>query len=291
MGHPTATVLTGRLTTLHGLPAACHPLPTVAVTAMAMALAAACGHAWHAGALIGLAVLAGQLSIGWSNDWLDARRDLTTGRTDKPVAAGLVGARTVRLAAVTALVACVPLSAACGLAAAVAHLAGVAGGWLYNLGLKRTSWSWLPYAVSFGLLPAFVTLALPRHAWPAWWAPLVGALLGVGAHVANVLPDIADDLATGVRGLPQRLGPAGARLLAPLPLLAATSVLAFAPPGPPGAADWLALAASALLATAGIARPAARGGRGGRSGVPFRACVAVALIDASLLFSHTEALT
>ena len=37
--------------------------------------------------------------------------------------------------------------------------------------------------------------------------PVAGALLGVGAHLVNALPDLADDEATGVRGLPHRLGP------------------------------------------------------------------------------------
>ena len=34
------------------------------------------------------------------------------------------------------------------------------------------------------------------------WAVAAGACLGVAAHLANVLPDLADDASTGVRGLP-----------------------------------------------------------------------------------------
>ena len=44
-------------------------------------------------ALVVAAVLAGQLSIGWLNDVLDAERDRTAGRADKPVAAGAVSRR------------------------------------------------------------------------------------------------------------------------------------------------------------------------------------------------------
>ena len=40
------------------------------------------------GLLVTAAVLAGQLSIGWSNDLIDARRDRAVGRTDKPLAVG-----------------------------------------------------------------------------------------------------------------------------------------------------------------------------------------------------------
>jgi 4-hydroxybenzoate polyprenyltransferase len=280
---PATPVLVRRRAAFRSLPAACHPAPICAVTVMATALALGCGHTWRAVVLIGLAVLAGQLSVGWGNDWLDAQRDRATGRRDKPIVAGPLRPRTVGVAAGAALAVCVPLSAACGLAAALAHLTGVAGGWAYNLGLKRTLWSWLPYAASFGLLPAFVTLALPGRAWPPWWALIAGALLGVGAHFANVLPDIADDMATGVRGLPQRLGTGGVRLLAPLPPLAATAVLACAPPGPPGAAGLCALAAGTLLTAAGIA---ARPAWGGRDDVSLRVCVAVAAIDVTLVFSH-----
>ena len=39
------------------------------------------------------------------------------------------------------------------------HLVSVASGWAYNLGLKSTAWSWAPYAVAFGALPAVVSLA------------------------------------------------------------------------------------------------------------------------------------
>ena len=58
---------------------------------------------------------------------------------------------------------------------------------------KSTIWSWAPYAVAFGLLPAIATLARPTPRWPEPWAIAAGALLGVAAHFANVLPDLATD--------------------------------------------------------------------------------------------------
>ena len=101
-----------------------------------------------------------------------------------------------------------PLSLLSGWRAAAVHLVAVLLAWGYDLGLKSTVWSVVPYTVSFGLLPAFVTLGLPGAPWPPWWATAAGALLGAGAHFANVLPDLDDDLATGVLGLP---APAPAR--------------------------------------------------------------------------------
>ncbi|RBQ18976.1 hypothetical protein DP939_17475 [Spongiactinospora rosea] len=262
-----------------GLAGACHPGPTVVVTGLVTALAAIAGRDPAGCALAGAAVLAGQLSIGWGNDAVDAGRDAAAGRTDKPAARGSVDDGVVRAAAVAALLCCVPLSLASGAAAGVAHLLGVGAGWAYNLGLKATALSFLPYAAGFAALPAFVALGLPGAPWPAWWAVLAAALLGVGAHLANVLPDIDGDLAAGVRGGPQRLGRARTRVLLPMPLLAATALLALAPPGGPGPAGWAALPIAVAATAAGLT--AARR----RPRAPFWAAVAVAAVDVALLLA------
>ncbi|WP_440099179.1 UbiA family prenyltransferase [Streptosporangium sp. H16] len=257
----------------------------MAVTALVTALAVASGRDAAGCALVAAAVLAGQLSIGWCNDAVDAARDAAAGRTGKPVASGAVGVRTVWVAALSALALCVPLSLASGPAAGAVHLAGVAAAWAYDLGLKATALSWLPYAVGFGSLPGFVTLGLPGHPWPAWWAVTAAALLGCGAHLANVLPDIPADLAGGVRGWPQRLGTVRVRLLIPLPLLAATALLVFGPPEPPGAGSWAALAAAGVFTAGGLAL-----GRGS-SRVPFAMAIAVAAVDVALLLARGTAIT
>ncbi|WP_328917494.1 MULTISPECIES: UbiA family prenyltransferase [unclassified Streptomyces] len=272
---------------VRGLVRACHPEPAVAVTALVTALAAASGQTAAGCVLVALAVLAGQVSVGWSNDLLDLRRDTAAGRTDKPLVAGVPRPRTVRIATGAAVPLCVAASLACGPAAGAAHLAGVAAAWAYNAGLKRTLWSWLPYAVAFGLLPAFVTLGLPARPAPPAWALAAGALLGVGAHITNVLPDIEADLATGVRGLPQRLGHRRSRLLAPMPLLCAAAVLVLGPPGPPGAAGWTALAVTAVAALATVAPAAARP----HTRLPFLATLAMAATSVGLLLLRGHALT
>lgn len=266
----------------HRFPAllrACHPEPAVAVTVFVTALALAAGRGAAGSAAVAAAVLAGQLSVGWCNDAVDARRDTACGRRDKPVATGELPPRAAAAAAWTALALCVPLSLLSGPAAAVAHLGGmVTAGWTYNLVLKRTVLSPLPYAVGFGSLPAFVTLGLPSPSWPAWWAVAAGALLGAGAHVVNVLPDIEDDLAAGVRGLPQRLGRGTCRWLAPLVLVTAVGVLVTGPPGEAGVLDWVPAAAAGAVAVAGTAVPADV-----RSRWPFRAAIVVAGIAVTQL--------
>jgi len=188
---------------------AAHPEPSAAVTLAATALAVGAGLGARA-ALVTLAVGSGQVSIGWSNDWLDRDRDRAGRRVDKPVAQDQVAARTVLVAAVAALTVCVVASAALGPAAAAAHLVGVGAGWIYNLWAKRTVLSIVPWMVAFGLLPAVVTLTLPLDRWPAGWIMAAGALLGGGAHLANAIPDLEEDRAAGVEGLPHRLGRARA---------------------------------------------------------------------------------
>jgi len=209
---------------------ATHFGPSIAVTLFASVLA------WGAGRgaetlLVAASVLAGQFSIGWANDWLDAARDRRVGRRDKPIVAGTVGVSTVRRAALGAAAACVPLSFASGLAAGAAHVSAVALGWSYDAGLKSTSLSALPFAGAFGLLPVYVALGAPGGGTGPWWAAIGGALLGAGAHFTNVLPDLADDAATGVRGLPQRLGPKGSVAAAAALLAAGVLVVCLAPAG------------------------------------------------------------
>lgn len=224
---------------------ASHPGPTVAVTTLVTVVAWSAGRDLAGCLLVAAAILTGHLSIGWSNDAIDATRDTSVDRKDKPIVLGLVSRRTVWTGATVTAAACVPLSLASGLLAGLAHLVGVAAAWAYNLGLKSTRISWVPYAVAFGLLPSFVTLGT-SGTWAPWWASAATALLGVGAHLANVVPDLADDLATGVRGWPQRLGWL-ARFLAPLPLAVATALLVIAPPGAVGVVGWIALAVVAVL--------------------------------------------
>jgi 4-hydroxybenzoate polyprenyltransferase len=254
------------------------------VTAVAAALAAASGRGPQGTVAVAAAVLAGQLSVGWMNDYLDRDRDVRVARTDKPVVAGALAPATLRTATAVAAVVVVPLSLLSGWLAGTLHLIAVASAWSYNLRLKATALSVVPYAVSFGLLPAFVTAGLPGH--PVYgWLVGAGALLGAGAHFANVLPDIDDDLATGVRGLPQRLGATASRIAAGVLLAAASVLLAVGPPGPPGV---LGVAAVAVAVLAGIG--AAVLGRRPGSRAAFLGVLVVAAIDVALLVASGSAL-
>jgi 4-hydroxybenzoate polyprenyltransferase len=200
----------------------------LAVTLLTSLLALVAGRGWGTLWVLG-AILSGQLFVGWSNDLIDADLDRRQGRSDKPVAARRIASQAVLVAALAALGLCLPLSLASGLAAGLVHLVAVASATAYNLGLKTTAASALPYALSFGLLPSFVSLGLPtQHLAPAW-VMAAGALLGVGGHFTQSLPDIGRDRAQGLRGLPQRLGPRASSLLAAGSLLAAAALVAVGP--------------------------------------------------------------
>jgi 4-hydroxybenzoate polyprenyltransferase len=188
---------------------ACHPEPTAAVTVVTGLLAVGTGLPAGRAAAVTVTVLASQLAVGWSNDAIDAPRDAASGRTDKPIAVGGLPRAVPAVAAAVAAVATVVLATVSmpGPAAAVATVALVSG-LLYNWPLKSTVASVLPYAVSFAALPTVVALAAGHR--PPGWLPAAGALIGVGAHFANALPDLADDARTGVVGLPTGSVPSAA---------------------------------------------------------------------------------
>ncbi len=262
-----------------GLARACHPGPAVAVTLLGGVLFASAGNT-AARTLLGvLTVLTGQLSIGWSNDLIDGARDTAVGRVDKPLAAGEIDRTLLGRAVLLALVVTVPASLALGWRAGLVHLVAVASGWLYNLWLKSTPVSPLPYLVAFGALPAIATLALPEPRWPSALLLLAAGLIGAGAHFGNVLPDLPDDVATGVLGLPHRIGAPASAVSAAVLVLAATALVLLGPGHRCILSDLIAPAAVLALVAYGL-RPslAVR-----RSATAFRATMLCAAIDVALI--------
>jgi 4-hydroxybenzoate polyprenyltransferase len=250
------------------------------VTGITTALAVRSGRDATGVVAVAAAVLSGQLTVGWTNDLVDRHRDRAAGRTDKPLVAGTIEPGTVRLAAWLALLACVPLSLLSGWRAGLVHLGAVAMGLAYDLRLKATAASAVPWLVAFAALPAFVTLGLPRPVVPPWWAMAASGLLGGGAHFLNALPDLEDDSRLGVSGLPHRLGPGPTLAAGALLLSASALVLVLGPPGLPGVGA--SVVGAATLAVVGLLVVAARRGRPRRawSLVLVTAALAVGLLVA-----------
>ena len=186
-----------------------HPLPTAAMTIGVTAAAALSGRPAEQCALVAATVLSGQVTIGWLNDLIDRHRDKQVGREDKPIAMGWIDPSTVTFAIACVVLLVIPLSVSNGTVAGIAHLIAVASAWVYNLLLKKTRLSFLPFAVSFGLLPAFLSyggLGGGLHGGPPTIAITVAAaLFGIGVHFLNALPDLVQDNETGVRHLPLRI--------------------------------------------------------------------------------------
>jgi 4-hydroxybenzoate polyprenyltransferase len=184
-----------------------HPFPTllnVLATAGLAFVADGSPDAWVlARMLIAMALI--QCSIGAANDYADRHLDALT-KPSKPIAAGLVSppaaaALAVGCAGGGAIVAATLGGASLGLA-----MLGLACGLAYDLRLKRSILSALPFMVAIPTLPLWVWATL--DAWDAvlWWLLPLGALIGLSVHLVNTLPDIEDDARHGVRGLAHRLG-------------------------------------------------------------------------------------
>lgn len=183
-----------------------HPLPAAAVTVIVTATGWSLGWRNSQLALLALVVFVGQLSVGWSNDAHDGPADIRANRLDKPVVRGEVTTRLLwTLAGITLTLSVIGSWWVAGWVGGSFHIAFLASAWMYNLGLSRTNFSWVPYAIAFGSIPAFLSFGLNDTA-PEIWMTLVFAIIGVSAHLANALPDLETDHRAGLGGIATRLG-------------------------------------------------------------------------------------
>ncbi len=155
-----------------------------------------------------MAVQQGAISL--HNDWSDRQLDAVT-KPWRAIPRGLVPAGAAHGAAWALATLSVLVAWPIGGRLVVLDLLGVGAGFLYNARLKRTRWSWLPFAIAFPLLPLFGATALgvwPRH----WWSLFViGAPAVLAIHLADTIPDLQGDAGSGVQGLAHRLGARCAR--------------------------------------------------------------------------------
>lgn len=207
---------------------AAHIGPSIVVTTVTVVLALLSGLEPLRVVAVALMMAFNQLSIGWSNDAIDAHRDTDAHRIDKPLVRGDISSRIVLSLAISAAALSVLISLTLGPTLAMVHLIALAGGWAYNLGLKRTIAATACYIVSFGLIPVIVTSAREDATLAPWWAIAMGSLLGLAAHFTNVLPDLDADRRHGIRSLPHLLGArlAGSIALTALAAAGALGVLA-----------------------------------------------------------------
>jgi 4-hydroxybenzoate polyprenyltransferase len=193
---------------LRGWLAAAHPFPLAMVLVLTALIGVASSGGRPDGTRLALAVLAmafAQLAIGWSNDYLDRDTDALHQRW-KPVPSGLVDARRLPPAIAVALVASILVGAFLGPVPLLLLIAGTACGLAYNLGLKDTRLSALPFVAGLALLPAYVWSALDVYEDGFLWLYVIGTPLALAAHLANTFPDIDADMEAGRAGLAARVG-------------------------------------------------------------------------------------
>ncbi|MFZ9972172.1 MAG: UbiA family prenyltransferase [Candidatus Limnocylindrus sp.] len=231
-----------------------HPLPTLLNAVAAAALATVAGAGPSAAGLVALTMLGVHTCIGASNDYLDRHRD--RGRPEKPIASGaLPPSAGLLLSAVGITVGLVAAAQVSTLTFALA-VTGALVGATYNVWLKHTALSWLPFALGVSIIPAFawstVSSVLPT---PILTLSLISLPGGAALALQNSLADRALDLQSGMRSAVVRLGERTAfGLLALLHLVTLTALLAFAP----GNTSPATLAVAALLLAIGVACSATR---------------------------------
>jgi 4-hydroxybenzoate polyprenyltransferase len=158
---------------------------------------------------ISLAIFAGQLVVGWSNEVIDYPLDLAAHRMKKPLVSSSLQVSMLKKLIPLALIAAILLSffSALGLIGTLIHVLGLLSATLYNFKLKATIFSPVPYVISFGALPWAIFLAAGER--PPTWLYLSLAFFTTAFHFLNVLKDLETDINQGVLGLPQRLGKKG----------------------------------------------------------------------------------
>jgi 4-hydroxybenzoate polyprenyltransferase len=147
-----------------------------------------------------------QLGIGTVNDVVDAPFDAGH-KPGKPIPAGLVPAPAARWVAVALFLAGSLVAATIAPRLLVLSLVVVGIGLAYDLRLKGTALSWLPFAVGIPVLPVYGWLAA-RPGLEPFFAVLLPAAVAAGAALAlgNALVDTGRDAAAGRSSIALALG-------------------------------------------------------------------------------------
>ena len=183
-----------------------HPFPSLLNAVATGALATLAGSDLPTAARLALSMLALQASIGALNDLVDAPLDAAE-KPAKPIPAGLVSRGAARGVAVAGLVVGILLSVPSGAPTVGVAVAGVGLGYLYDLRLSRTPWSWLPLALALPLLPVHAWVGATGSAPPGLLTLIPMAVVaGAALAIANGLVDIERDARAGRPTIAVRLG-------------------------------------------------------------------------------------
>ncbi|MEO5939453.1 MAG: UbiA family prenyltransferase [Candidatus Limnocylindrales bacterium] len=190
---------------------------------------------------IGVAMTLLQLGIGTTNDVVDAPHDAGR-KAGKPIPDGLVRAGSATALAVACFGAGLVLALTVRLETGVLASIVIAIGLAYDLRLKGTAWSWLPFAVGIPILPVFGWIGATGGLDPIFAVLLPTAVVaGAALAIGNALVDVERDRAAGISSIAVALGTSRATVVA-VTLFAAVWILAWASALRSGAA-WVQVAA------------------------------------------------
>jgi 4-hydroxybenzoate polyprenyltransferase len=239
-----------------------HPGPSILVTVVFVAIAGLAGRgvpdATRIVQLVGT-MLPIQLCIGVINDVVDLPADAIA-QPYKPLVRGVIGRSSAAVAGV--VLGAIGLGVAATINLETLGLAAVAlgAGLAYDLGLRRTVLSWVPWWGGMAVLPLLAYAS--AGSIPSRLLVLIplAALIAMGLHLANALPDIDADRVAGVRSLPVVVGVAAARRAVPA-TLAAAALLAVVLAAPTGQALLVVLGGAIVLAAGVVAAVVGRSAR------------------------------
>jgi 4-hydroxybenzoate polyprenyltransferase len=189
---------------------AAHPRQAV-VTALGVgAVTALAGRPTREVGVVLLTVLVGQSILGWHNDIVDRERDARHNTPRKPIADGRLDVGSVWYTLTIAVLLLVPLSISTGVIAGINYLIAVIIGLLANVALRQGLFSWVPWALSFALYPAYISYG----GWggqaegppPEVVMTVLAGLLGIGVHFLRSIWGLVADNEDGWTYLPLRLG-------------------------------------------------------------------------------------
>lgn len=189
---------------------AAHPKQGVATALAVFAVAVLAGRPAREAGVILATVLTGQAILGWHNDLVDRRRDAAHEAAGKPVADGRLSTANTWFALVLAALLLIPLSITTGITAGMIYLASVAVGMLGNVLFRTTPLSWWSWAVSYAMLPAYLTYGgwggQATGAPPETAITVLAALIGIGVHFLRSVWGLVEDHQDGWHSLPLKVG-------------------------------------------------------------------------------------
>ncbi len=201
-----------------------------------------------------------QLGIGTVNDVVDAVHDRGL-KPGKPIPSGLVEPRAARALAAVCFLGGIALAWSLGTLTGLIAVLVVAIGLAYDLRLKGTVWSWLPFAVGIPILPLFGWVGATGPIAPAFLVVVPAAMAaGAGLAIGNALVDVERDEAAGRTSVAAVLG---ARRAAAVSggLYAVVTVIATGA----GIIAGIAIVDGAVIVAAGVAASVAGGTAARRS--------------------------